>query len=88
MLGEGLRELPGVWGDSSVEMLPQKRHRGRCRLCGNDEMLTREHIPPGAALNLGPFRRKGYPREYSQGRPAILESQCSAWPRTQTCSRP
>jgi len=56
MLDEGMRELPGVWGDSTVEMLPQKRHRGRCRLCGNDEMLTREHIPPGAALNLGRSR--------------------------------
>ena len=53
LIDEGSRALPDPYGDGTEELLPQKRQRGRCRICGERAQLTSEHIPPGAALNLG-----------------------------------
>lgn len=56
LIEEGSRALPDPYGDGTEELLPAKRRRGRCRICGEQANLTSEHIPPGAALNLGRSR--------------------------------
>lgn len=53
---EGYPALADPYGDRTEEFMPLKRHVGRCRICGERRRLTREHIPPGAAFNLGRVR--------------------------------
>jgi hypothetical protein len=50
---EGLRALRDPYGDGTEEFMPGRSHVGRCRICGEQRKLTREHVPPGAAFNLG-----------------------------------
>lgn len=52
LIEEGRRALPDPYGDGTEHLLPQRKHRGRCRVCGEQADLTKEHIPPAAALNL------------------------------------
>jgi hypothetical protein len=47
---------PAEYFESTIEMLPQASHRGRCRICGRDADLAREHIPPQAVGNKGQYR--------------------------------
>jgi hypothetical protein len=56
LIEEGRRALPDPYGDGTEEVLPATRRHGRCRICGEQADLTSEHIPPGAALNLGRLR--------------------------------
>ena len=37
----------------TVVLLPKEKSTGRCRICGQMRELTREHIPPTAAGNVG-----------------------------------
>lgn len=49
---EGTRALPDPYGDRTEDFMPRKPRTGRCRICGEKRQLTREHVPPAAALNL------------------------------------
>ncbi len=40
-----------IISENSVAMLPRKPIRGLCRLCGKEDNLTKEHIPPAASGN-------------------------------------
>jgi hypothetical protein len=53
---EGQRALLDPYGDGSEDFMPQTPLVGRCRICGETRQLTREHVPPGAAFNLGRSR--------------------------------
>jgi hypothetical protein len=48
---EGQLALPAADADDAEPFLPRQPRAGRCRLCGQQCELTREHIPPGAAFN-------------------------------------
>jgi hypothetical protein len=52
LFAEASRALPEPYGDRSEEFMPDKPRVGRCRICGETRKLTREHVPPAAALNL------------------------------------
>lgn len=52
-MDEGLRALSEPYGDHHEDFMPKKRHVGRCRICGETAVLTKEHIPPAAAFNRG-----------------------------------
>lgn len=53
---QAVAAAPAEYFESTIEMLPQAPHRGRCRICGRDADLTREHIPPQAVGNKGQYR--------------------------------
>lgn len=53
LAAEGYAALVDPYGDGTEEFMPAKAHVGRCRICGERRMLTREHVPPAAAFNLG-----------------------------------
>jgi hypothetical protein len=49
---EGRAAAPdGFLSEDTIEMLPRRPLQGRCRLCGQDAKLTKEHIPPRASGN-------------------------------------
>lgn len=48
---DGLRALPDPYGDRTETFMPATRRVGRCRICGEQRKLTREHVPPAAAFN-------------------------------------
>lgn len=37
--------------ENTIAMLPRYPTYGRCRLCGNEDNLTKEHIPPKSSGN-------------------------------------
>lgn len=47
---------PPDYFDNEMPMLPSKPGIGKCRLCGDQQALTREHIPPRSANNKGQYR--------------------------------
>lgn len=46
----------GYMPKAGASMLPRRPTNDRCRLCGENARLTKEHIPPGAAGNKGTHR--------------------------------
>lgn len=52
LVNEARAALPALRHDASEELLPPRPLVGRCRICGEERPLTREHIPPGSAYNL------------------------------------
>ena len=46
--------------DLSTVMLPLRQVTGRCRLCGQNDLLTKEHIPPKASGN----RERTFPHTF------------------------
>lgn len=42
----------GFVGEDTVKVLPRKSVDGRCRLCGRERKLTKEHVPPKASGNM------------------------------------
>ena len=53
---EAAAALPDPYGDRTEEFMPARASVGRCRICGERAPLTREHVPPAAAFNLGRSR--------------------------------
>ena len=51
LLDEGLRAFPMLDADAAEVLLPLRPLVGRCRICGELEQLTKEHVPPAAAFN-------------------------------------
>jgi hypothetical protein len=54
---EATSVAPPDWGDHQMEMLPRRRHRGWCRLCGETATMTKEHVPPRSVGNKGNLTR-------------------------------
>jgi hypothetical protein len=48
---EGRLALPAADAHDDEPFLPRAPRIARCRLCGEQRQLTREHVPPGAAFN-------------------------------------
>lgn len=55
LIDEALNYFPDAEGDGSIFM-PTTRGIGRCRICGEEREMTKEHIPPATAFNRGPLR--------------------------------
>lgn len=53
---EAVGALPDPYGDKAEGFMPDKPRVGRCRICGAQRALTREHLPPAAAFNRGRSR--------------------------------
>ncbi|HEX9494315.1 MAG TPA: hypothetical protein VGA38_00975 [Candidatus Limnocylindria bacterium] len=51
LVTEALAAFPVLASDAEEDLLPQKKGVGRCRICGQERKLTKEHIPPRGAFN-------------------------------------
>src|SRR5580692_6737908 len=52
VIDAGIAAAPkGFMGENVLKMLPRRACDGRCRICGKDGALTKEHIPPRASGN-------------------------------------
>lgn len=52
LMNEALAAFPALAHDATEELLPQRKAVGRCRICGEERPLTKEHIPPQKAFNM------------------------------------
>jgi len=52
LIAEAMRVAPPGYAQPGGELLPRRKGAGRCRLCGEVRLLTKEHIPPKGAGNL------------------------------------
>lgn len=48
---EARAAFPALRHDATEQLFPHRRGVGRCRICGEQRELTREHVPPRAAFN-------------------------------------
>jgi hypothetical protein len=51
LIDEALHAFPDLAHDATEELFPRKNGVRRCRLCGQQRSLTREHVPPRTAYN-------------------------------------
>ena len=52
LLAEALAAAPEAYDGTPLQLLPRYPSSGRCRLCGETQLLTKEHIPPKSAGNV------------------------------------
>lgn len=52
LVNEARAAFPALVHDATEELFPPRANLGRCRICGEQRQLTREHIPPRSAYNL------------------------------------
>lgn len=51
LVEDARRAFPALEHDATEELFPRTKGVGRCRPCGQQKPLTREHVPPRSAYN-------------------------------------